>query len=121
MVSMLRGRDNQLPRRSRRSLLPEREQGPGRKSKTDQHSTKNLDGNAQRKDQIMVTYEGKKYYTKKEAAKKLGLSIRGFSNRQYAAEVNHVKATFGRLTINLYTKEDLQKMLALAAWRKRAK
>jgi len=69
----------------------------------------------------MVTYEGKRYYTKKEAAKKLGLSIRGFSNRQYAANVNHVKAEFGRLTINLYTKEDLQKMLALAAWRKKAK
>lgn len=69
----------------------------------------------------MVDYKGKRYYTRKETAEKLGITTRSLYNRQDTAKVEPLKAEFGRLMINLYTKEDIAKMRAVVAWREKSK
>jgi len=69
----------------------------------------------------MITYKGKRYFSKKEAAKKLGLTTRGLLGRQDRAGVDPLRGDMGRIRVNLYTAKDIQEMLKFADPRKKGK
>lgn len=69
----------------------------------------------------MITYKGKKYFSKKEAAEKLGLTTRGLLGRQDRAKVDPLRGDMGRIRVNLYTAKDIRDMAKFADPRKKGK